>query len=349
MIASWNHRQRVLGLDIGRSAVKAAQVTLGERGATLDGLFCMQRSTRRAGIGPGEAEKLARLLERRGMSAGRAVLIAPSESLVGSTFNVPPADSGASRDQIVQMELSRTQGLSAGGYEFAWWDLPATSGGGRSAQAHAVALPHEAIRPTLDVLTTIGLETVRTVPASLALLASAQRVPVDPREITAVLDLGSQRSHLTLMHAGRVVHERALPDFNLQAIREQLSATTRADPALLDQALGRFGLSDEPDGALACEITAVLAGVIDPLAEEVGMSFAYVSHMYPQAELGPLLLVGGGANIPGLSTRIGGLLELQSRVLSPGQLLGSACFGNEVNEPALTAAVGAALQGGDAR
>lgn len=345
MILPWTNRRRTIGLDIGRDTIKVAQVVPGDKSLRLDGVALIRRTSQSSILGADEVEMLARVMERRGMMANQAVLIAPTNALVSASINLPTADADASRDKIVEMELSRMQGLAVGGFEYAWWDLPPSSGAGRQVQAHAIALPHDAMMPTIQSLGTLGIETRRTVPTSLALMATARHIPVDASRISAILDLGSQRTHLCLMYADRVVHERALVDFNLAAIHGELAESLQLDSVTTHQALAHYGLSDVPEGNVATQTTSVLSSAIEPLAEEIGMSFAYVSHMYPHADLGRLLLVGGGANMRGLGHRLNAILELDVTVLTPGQVLESSAFGMESADPSLTAAVGAAMLG----
>lgn len=333
----------VIGLDIGRFSIKAVQVTLHDKGPRLDGCVAMRRSSAGHALGFNETLGLLRAMERRGMTASRVVLVAPTDALVGGSITVPPADKGVPREKIVEMELSRTHNLSPGRFEMAWWDLPTPASGSRIGQAHAVGLPHAAVEATLEVLAELGLSVVRTVPGSLALLASAQRHPIDPRCIAAVLDLGSQRGHLSLMMAGRVVHERALPDFNMKQMSEKACETLGVEPKIALHALSRYGLTDHAEGMVACETNSIVSEAIEPLVEEIGMSFAYVSHLYPESELGQLLLAGGGANLSGLAEALSEVLELQATAISPHALLAGECFGDESTDPALTAAVGAAL------
>lgn len=346
MIKRLSLKPSVIGLDVGRIAIKAVQVGLRDSSPRLEGALNLPRTAHGAALTPGEAQQLHRVLERRGMTASRLVLVAPSDALVGCALNLPPAKEADACDRIVEMELTRTQQLPPDSFEFAWWALPPSKAGSKAAQAHAVALPHSAVMPTISTLCELGLNTLRTVPASLAVLATAQRKPIDARRVSAVLDLGSHRSHLTLMHAGKVVHERTLPDFDIEAIRQQLSESLHIQAPPAREALGLYGLRDEPEGSVACETTAVLDDAMGPLTEEIGLSFAYVSHMYPEAELGPLLLVGGGANMPGLVARIGNMLELETMTITPDDVLAGDCFGSDSADPALAAALGAAFQGG---
>lgn len=347
MTNRWSPKPSIIGIDVGRASIKAVQVTPGDKGPGLDGAVCLSRGSGAAGtLDLSEARRLVRAMDRRKMGAARVVVVAPTDALVGGSITVPPADKDVPREKIVQSELARANQLTPGGFEFAWWDLPATSSGNRIGQAHALALPHHAVMNTLEALGELGLETVCTVPTSLALLAAAQRRPIDPRRIAAVLDLASSRAHLALLYAGRVVHERDLPDFNITRLRGELCEALRMEDPAARYALGHFGLRDEPDGVVACETTALLRSAAEPLAEEIGMSFAYVSHLYPEAELGPLLLAGGGANLPGLTINLASTLELETAAVSPGTLLSGECFGSEAADPALTAALGAALTGG---
>lgn len=343
MMVALSHRHRVIGLDIGRTSVKAVQITLHDKGPRLDGCVRVKRTSAGHSLELGEAELLLRAMERRGMTASQVVLVAPTDALVGGSTNVPPADKGVSREKIIATELSRTNKLSPGSFEMAWWELPTASNGSRIAQAHAVALPHAAVQPTLEVVAELGLEVVCTVPGSLALLAAAQRRPVDPRCIAAAIDLGSRRGHLVLMSGGRVVHERALPEFDMKRLCDEASDVLGVETAVAAHALSRFGLCEQAEGLVASGTSSLVGEAVRPLAEEIGMSFAYVSHLYPQAELGQLLLTGGGANIAGLDRALSSNLELEVHAVTPMSLLHGSTFGEESEDPALCMAMGAAL------
>lgn len=343
MIRSLSKPASVVGLDIGRSTIKAAQASMGPKGPRLDGALCMKRQSVGGALEPGEGAYLVRAMQRRGIDAKRIVLVAGTEALISASITVPSPGSEIARDPIIKMELSRAHRLIPDTFECAWWDLPANASGASNNQAHVVALPHASVKPTLDTLTGLGFELAQTVPVSVALLSAAQRRPIDPRRLVAVLDLGVKSGHLVLMYAGRVVHERTLPEFNLQALSHRMSESLGTRSAVSHVALGHFGIRDEPEGAVACESTAVLSDATADLAEELGMSFAFISHLYPEAELGPLLLAGGGANVPGLVHALSRELELETAVITPGLLVQGETFGNEPNDPAVTAALGAAL------
>ncbi len=349
MINRFLPKQGVIGLDIGRVAIKAAQVTPGPKGMRLDGVLSIRRTGHGSVLGEGEAASVLRTMRRRGLSATRLALLAPSGALISGSINVPAGNGQASRDPIVEMELSRAHRLAPNSFEFAWWDLPPNQTGGQGTQAHAVALSHAAVQPTADLLDALGFEVVATLPQSVALLAASQRRPIDPRRIVAAMDIGAQSVRLVLMHAGRVVHERVLPELDIKAICGRLSEELAINEDVTHHALGHFGFRDEPDGAVATATTAVLAGAVAELSEQIGMSFAFISHLYPEAELGPLLLTGGGANVPGLPNAFSRELELETVVVTPTTLLRGECFGAEPNDPAVTAALGAVLSlGGEA-
>lgn len=343
MIGRFSSKPSVIGLDIGRSSIKAAQLSHGPKGPRLDGLLQMRRVGHGAALGEKEAGGLIRAMRRSGMGSSRVALVAASDAVISSSVAVPPPDGKASREAIVKMELSRAHRLSPDSFEYVWWDLPANASGVSTKQAHAIALPHATIGPTLDALDGFDIEVVRTVPASLALLAAAQRRQIDPRRIVAVMDLGQNAARLSLLHAGRVVHERNLPEFDNAAIQSQLQQALGIQPDVSQFALGHYGLRDEPVGAVAEQTTTLIADALDDLTEQVAMSFAFVSHLYPHAEIGPLLLTGGGGNIPGLTNALSRELELETAVMSPTNLLSCEAFGQLMNDPVLSAAIGAAL------
>ena len=338
--------QCLIGLDIGMSSIKAVQVTQQSRGPRLAGTLCLARRQQGGALSEDESWRLQRVMQRRGLDAVQVALLASSEALISTNIAVPPADRELDRDPIVKMELSRAHRLLPDRFEYAWWDLPISASGGQTNQAQAVALPHAAVSATLEALDGIGLEVVRTVPVSLALLAAAQRRPIDPRRIVAVLDLGAKAAHLVLMHAGRVVHTRNLPEFNSSAIHAAVQQQLGVGARLATEALGHYGLSDQPEGRVASETTAALSSAASDLAEQVGMSFAYISHLYPQADLGPLLLVGGAARVPGLDQALSRELELEASVLTPAELCDNPFGLAEADDPTLVSALGAALTTG---
>lgn len=347
MIRRYTKRKSILGIDIGQTAIKAVQVAQAGDDILIEGAVKIARPDKRSEcLTLDEAMELRDTLERRAMHATHTILVAPSGGLVGSALDVPKAKDAVTRQRLVQSELGRAHRLQPGTFEFAWWDLPANASGVGLGQVHAVALPHQCVMPTIDALTSISRDTTRTIPQSLACLRVAQHSKVDPLQISAVLDIGSNSAHLTLYYANTAVHERRLPDFDLKKMQHAFAGSVRTQMATPADAMSYFGIRDETEGPLASATASLLENAAGELAQEIALSFAYISHRYPQAELGPMFLVGGGANVPGLVGRLGADLELQALCIAPDSLGRIDCFGAEAGDSAMTTAFAAALWGG---
>ena len=91
---------------------------------------------------------------------------------------------------------------------------------------------------------------------------------------------------------------------------------------------------------------AVRAMILTHLAsmlDEVRLSISYASSQYRDAAIERLILVGGGAAIPGIREYISSALEIEVRTVAPTDV--ADCSGplqGKCSDPALTASVGLA-------
>lgn len=333
-----------IGLDIGRRWVKAAQLTPRGSGWSVRALAVFDRRQPDAPVTQHEAGFIADVLRRQGFCGGRVVLAAPPSALVSSLLDLPPMKAGVPRERIIRAELSRVHRLPADGFSCCWSDLPASDNGGGGAQALCWGLRYEAVEPMLSALSSAGLSVAGIEPSSLALHRVCGPMVPDASQISAVADLGATAARLVLMYQGSVVHERVLPEWCRGALVRALGEKLDAPVLLAEHAMRRFGMSGGEAGEyIAVETAGLLSGLLEEMIEQVTLSFSFVSHQYPQAELGPLLLTGGGAGMPGLASALAEGLQLQVVPLTPGVLV----EGGERSAgcPSPVAALGLAMKG----
>jgi len=340
------HRPGLIGLDIGRRWVKAAQLSGKGAGRGAHALAVFDRRQPDAPVSENEAAYVVEVLRRRGFIGKRVVLAAPPSALVSSLLDLPPAKAGVPRERIIRAELSRVHKLPADGFSCCWSDLPSSANGGGGAQALCWGLRYTSAEPMLSSLTTAGLEVAGVEPASLALHRACRSMVPNDAQISAIADLGATSARLVLLYQGRVVHERALSEWGGGALVWALSEKLEAPDALAQRAMCRFGMAGaEHGGLLASETTGTLAGMLEEMVEQVSLSFSFVSHQYPEAELGPLLLTGGGSGMPGLAPALAEGLQLQVVPLTPGVMIeGTADRASRC--PSVVAALGLAMKGG---
>jgi len=251
----------------------------------------------------------------------RVVLSAPQDSVVFSALDMPPASSNVPRQKIVDVELARTMGLVPGSFASGWWDMPeAASGGSVGSKVIAAALEHSHSEPLIAALEAVGLHVDKIEPATLALGRIGIALGVDPNMISAIADFGDKAVRLTLLHRGVVVHHRELPDWGLAAITSAVEERLSATPDLARLALWRSGV-DADGGGIAQETSRTISAMLSDLVDEISLSFSFVSHQYPEAELGPLLLTGGGASIPQLDESLGRALQIETQIVPATSLV----------------------------
>ncbi|XAL98858.1 pilus assembly protein PilM [Phycisphaeraceae bacterium D3-23] len=335
----------VIGLDIGSQCVKAAQLIRHSKGWSANALAAFKRREPGAALSTGEALGIADVLRRRGFVGDRVALCAPEDTVVRAVLDLPPENAQVPRERIVRVEIARTHRLSPDGFSCCWSQLPASAHNATPGQALCWALPYEKISPTLSALDRAGLQASGVEPNSAALARSCGAMLSDPSRISAIADLGASAARLVLLHQGRVVHERTLAEWSGDKIASVLSEKWSVPEPLASRAMERFGVdTGGATGLLASETAGTITGLLEEMVEQVTLSFSFVSHQYPEAELGPLLLTGGVAGMPGLAGLLAEGLELQVVPMSPAVLLAQCPEGRAATSSAMVSAVGLAMQ-----
>lgn len=329
-----------------------------------------------------EVRAIGDLLYRGGFEGQRVILAAPAGAVLSGVLDVPPRNSSAPVEQIARLELARAHRCAADSFEMGCWDLPRHHRPGRGTQVMAVGLPHAPANVLLDAFEAGGfrvdaIDIGACAAARAAVLAEgpAFRVqgsaqdPAEPRpaerQMTAILDIGWSAAALTLVHRDTIVYSRLLSDGGIGLMHRALSSRLHLEPDVCEYLVSEVGLNasqahaaPEHRAAAAAgshgahrnaqssdaESRAILAAQVDATSRELSISFSYASQQYPEAEVTRLLLIGGGARMPGLAERLVITLGLEVRPVAPADLAGcepgvlDACA-----SPALTAAVGLAL------
>lgn len=317
----FSNRPGLIGLDIGSDQVKAAQLVRASGRWVEHASATFARSNRHQVLTVSEAEQIVDALCRLGFTGRKAALAVPAEALAVSLLELPPETPQAPRERLVRMEIARVQKLSPDNLSCCWSELP-HSEHRTGTQTLCWAMRHEVVEPALDALEHAGLEVTRMEPGAIALWRASAPMLTDPSRISAVADIGAGAARLILLHRGQVVHERVLPDWGAQSLVQTLSEKWSAPEPLARGAMCRYGVaSGEATGVLALDTAGTLGGLLDEMIEQIALSFSFVSHQYPDAELGPLLLTGGVAGMPGLPEVLAEGLQIQVVPLTSGVLI----------------------------
>lgn len=327
-------RSTPIGLDIGTRRIKAVQARTMRDGLVISAASCITRRTPDVPMLHGEAVRIVDTLMRQGFTGTDVVLGMPSDRMLSGVLELPPRTSGAPLDMIARQELARSCKCEAQTLEVAWWELPAAGRAGEGTHAIAMGCKHEDALPILDAFERAGLEAVALDAGPAALARAVAPIAGAAPELTAVLDMGWSAAHLLIMHGRVLVYERAIRELGIRQLHRQLHEQCDMDDELADFLLRTLGCATASDlensgsqtapqtedsGGMEQEEEArtVIVTHADNAAAELRVSVGYAQRRFEGA-LSRVLVVGGGAQIPGMVARITQRLDGTSGAASLG-------------------------------
>ncbi len=366
-----------IGIDVGRRALKAVQLER-VKGVTATHAEAQPQSWRVAAAAilpraeaaagaPSETEirQLADALERKSFTGNDVVLTAP-DGLLCSVLELPPLSAGAPIGQIARIELARTHKCAPDSFEMGFWELPTLDRVQKSTSVMAVALPHAVCDPLLDRFDRERLNVCGVDVRSCAIARACAGLAGDAG-FNALVDLGARSAELVLLYKGAVIYTRSLAEAGMDPLRDAIAARLKVEREVAEFLLTRVGLAhpeqakcrtggddaeaasadanaDAAEADMPSEARAMITGHLDGIAQELAASFSYAVHQYRDAAVCRLLMVGGGAAVPGAASYLTQATGIEAVVASPAAL---GAFDPSLAElcasPALTAALGLAL------
>lgn len=336
-----------IGIDIGSSRIKAAQLSRGRSGWKITA----GASYRRTG-GPGvlsstEMERLLSVLDRAGFVGDRVVVGAPRNIVHTAVVDAPPRSSGAPIEQICAAEFARMYRLSPGGSQLHSVELPTTMSRASTVQMSVSGISNEDAEALVGPFDRAGLvvevidlgEDAR----SRACLPACR----DTDELTGLLDVGSSGIGLSVFRDGESVYHRWLEGAGTQRLTDSIGRSFSLDSVSADVLARCVGVVAPQAEGLDSLTTGRVLGLsrefVEGLFQSTLRSLAYVLDRFPGEAVLRFRLIGGGAQIPGLGMYFGELAGLDVETLTP-----SACgFSGEVigEDPAALTAIGHAIWG----
>jgi type IV pilus assembly protein PilM len=336
-----------VGVDLGTRQVKLVQLARRPGGDDWHAATCaaFPRAAPGQALDAAEASRLVEVMNRQGFRGRDVVVALAPERLMESMLELPPRAPGVPLEQIARMELSRVHQRDPATFEFAQWEVPPPARASRATHVMAVACAHDAATAVLDVLEGQGL-LVRAIDAEQCAIARACALLPDTGKggMTALLDLGFNAARLAILHCGVIIYSRAIEEAGQRSLCDDLRRELEIDSETVEHMLGKgFFLSPAEGGCTSDEARTLLVGHFDALIKEINVAFSYASHQYPEAPLSRLMLLGGGAEVPGVGDYLGAVLGMPSEVARPALLVPGGHAAEPWDSPALVAALGMAL------
>lgn len=337
-----------IGLDVGGRNVKAAQLVRAADGWSIAAVACFPRIRPDADIDEQEVGRICNILSRQGFTGAQVILPVPPDRLLSEIIELPSRLCGTVLEEIARSELGRMHKYNPHEIEISCWRLPEAARAGETSQVMALACPHSDAESLMSIFEGAGLS-VRALDTTNCALVRACDCLVDgsPRG-AAILDIGWTSAKLILLHEGVIIYERTLAEGGTKHLAAAMTDRFALEDDTSDYLLREVGLDEQIDetsdgGVPFGELRGMIAGHIDALASALEAPFSYIVHQYREAAVDRLLLVGGGASIPGVVEYMAEYLNMKVLAVAPKDAVESpASLNDKCESTALTLAVGLA-------
>ena len=307
-----NRRFGWVGVDVGTSAVKVAQVERSGRGDRIAQALILHEAgyDPLAGLAEGDgwlARNLkTRLQHERRMRGRRSACLLSMRGTQLRPMSLPPG-TYAERRAIIAQELEDAPEMRD--CELDFWELPSPKpAGGQTvalASAQVISVQRKLADGIAEALDECGLacEVLDSLPTALA--RSVGMANPSRAELHAVLDWGSSTAMFTVADDGEVVFTRELRNCGIQQVIEAIGQRLRLAPTETQQLLRWYGLpADRATDSARTEIQRLTAGFaaehLDRLVAELDRTLSYLKQQRSLLIPRHLWLAGGGAMIAGV-------------------------------------------------
>jgi len=284
-------KKSILGVDIGTSNIKIAQVTHGEQMVlNTYGIVnvAYQISSRNDDAAINQvAGVLSSLLERAGVTAKRCVISFPNSAVFTSVVDLPnmsPKELGSA----VEFEAKKYVPLALSDIDLSWSVISGTPGKEENLKILLTAVPKQITKNYMKIFSLAGLEPEVGEIETLALIRSL----VGNEEINCVIiDIGARSTGLSIIEKGFLRLSRNL-NIGGDTITDKIAESLNISVFRAEQFKRDFGVSN----------TTFIPDAIKPVLNIIKSEAKQLLMIYQSqnVKVDKILLVGGGANLPGI-------------------------------------------------
>jgi Tfp pilus assembly PilM family ATPase len=326
---SRNQQTGWIGIDLGASTVKLAQVVRCASGLRLRTALVSRTSPAGPQAAPGGESELADLgdeirgaLEARGGFRGRdaaCMLSMPYTDL--RAFSIP-AGTPAERRAMVAHELAVALGESAAVRDFDFWETDSSleSGGVRLDNVNVLSLATSTTRQVASCFANAGLSlrVLDGLPTALARAAALGDLEEGP---VAAVDWGFASATFCIAWNGRPLFTRQLRDCALAGLLDDVSRALELRPDEASQLLVTRGVAGQTPGDAPLDdvqviLTDIAAAHLARLADQITKTLAYLRVQRPGLTPRRCVLCGGGATVRNVTAALGEKLPLPTSAWS---------------------------------
>jgi len=314
-----------IGIDIGTSTVKLAQLTRSKNELRLSGLAIVSRRSAWPTANLSELEPLSSADEicaavslRPGFRGKLAAATLPmalcNTHTLAQPNGRPTAGENPENARFVRAAIEMATQRSAEHLQFDVWNAEAEEGQ-TSKQANVLSVAISWTDRLYEDITQLGwsCQTIDGLPLALA-RSVATDDQYDPAEPTAVLDWGFAKATLCVVSDGRPVYVRSLKQCGLHHLLKRLCKNLDVNQ---EEALGllqKHGIDSTDPSSTGKLIEEIIAQPISRLVKEYQRTVTHLQCQRRTIIPKRLTLFGGGATIHGLAAHLAERLNTRVQV-----------------------------------
>jgi len=287
----------IVGVDIGTGYIKVAQVTHGAQ-KTLDTYGIVNaavafdtKQNQTALIAA--ADVLKRLLSEAGVTAKQCVVSLPNNAVFTSVIDMPQL-SDAELESAINFEAKKYVPLPLSEVTLSWSVVSKAPEGGKQ-KVLLIAVPKQIQENYIQLFAQTGLNLSIIEIEALALIRALSGTPLAN---SVIIDVGARNTGLNVVIDGVLQLTRNL-NIGGYTITETIAKTLNISQARAEQFKKDFGVSDTT--FIPESIKPVMATIKNEVKQLVSV---YVTRSVPIKQL---IIVGGGAQLPGIVEYFGDL------------------------------------------
>ena len=316
---------RVVGLDIGTSGVRAAELTLGKAGATLERFG--QVALPIGAVRDGEvvdtdavADAIKQLWAQAKFSSKKVVVGVANQKVVVRQVDLPWLPAGELKKALAfQVQDYIPMPVEQAILDFHPLEEFTNDAGGRMVRVLLVAAAREMVDSALSAVTKAGLTPQMVDLTSFAVLRSLVTMDatgLDSLQAEALVDVGANITNI-------VVHQGGVPRFVrillmggsdvTDALAERLGVPQEQAEAIKQET----GMAPVPGTAQSTPAGRAIETTAGAFVEEVRGSLDYFMAQPGAVRIGRVVVSGGGSRLHGLVERLSAATRLPVQAARP--------------------------------
>ncbi|MFC1627383.1 type IV pilus assembly protein PilM [Patescibacteria group bacterium] len=324
------------GLDIGTSQVKVLQAKKEKEGFEVDHFAALD-------IGANEAVQVARqAIQESGVKISTEVNLALPESDVYTRIVETPKLSDTELASSIRYEAEQYVPISLDQVELFHQTLEDRGEGMKNLmRVLLIALPKEKLKKLTEFVDQVGL-----IPQSLETeLFALRRVFTDSQKSQVILLLGHKTTDLMLLEKGSPLFLHSMPSGSF-SLTKTLMGELGLSEDQAEQYKRTYGIRAD---LLEGKVAKVLTPLVDEIITQISKSFMYVQQLGHKKLPEQIVITGGGALLPGLSSYLVKKLNVEVVVGDPfKRFVKDEEFAKKITQkdsPHLATVTGLALKG----